>query len=498
MHPQRRNGFGAQQQQHRATGAGGPLVPPPGLGAAQEDKMMPVKVPISEPAPPGLSQLLPQAPLLGGGAVKDNMVGTPYYTHTPCNTSGEWVNAVLATAPYLDAQGLQQALQILDCAIGNVQQAKVLEGIMTNAQQQQGVASPSPAMPHLFAVEFMRMQVSEQQQQLIRRLHELRAAAAANGAVAKSQIWGACGATPATVSAALGGMDQGGRGSLAAGGAPSDSQLAACREALAANLARYMNQGQGQPRGCNTTNAVTEANLGRPAPFERQRSAEAHSDGGEKPAKSMSRQARAPQSRSYGGGGGDGKVQTLSTSLQLLSSEDPDCLFIVRRINKLGFKAARKLKQHFSTYGSVVRVLVAHSTVRQHGDPQSHARRRPSSLGFVHMASAEAVRQVLAVGLEQEVDGSLIRVQRFERQHASMEGFEEGEDDEQESAQASTADKWSRQQSAVSTFSAYSAVSYATTASAGSSDGKATWPSPTSSSSQDPPCAAEEDLDRCE
>ncbi|CAE7464458.1 mkkA [Symbiodinium sp. CCMP2592] len=40
-------------------------------------------------------------------------------------------------------------------------------------------------------------------------------------------------------------------------------------------------------------------------------------------------------------------VQTLSTSLQLLSKEDPDKLIIVRRINKLGFKASRKLKQYF-------------------------------------------------------------------------------------------------------------------------------------------------------
>ena len=79
------------------------------------------------------------------------------------------------------------------------------------------------------------------------------------------------------------------------------------------------------------------------------------------------------------------QVQTLSSSLQLLSNVNPDCLFIVRRINKLGFKAARTLKKHFSTHGNVLRVLVAHSTVRQHGDPQCQARRRPSSLGFVQM-----------------------------------------------------------------------------------------------------------------
>mmetsp|Transcript_30391 Transcript_30391/g.80606 ORF Transcript_30391/g.80606 Transcript_30391/m.80606 type:complete len:331 (+) Transcript_30391:96-1088(+) len=115
------------------------------------------------------------------------------------------------------------------------------------------------------------------------------------------------------------------------------------------------------------------------------------------------------------------QVQTLSSSLQLLSNVNPDCLFIVRRINKLGFKAVRTLKKHFSMHGSVLRVLVAHSTVRQHGDPQCQARRRPSSLGFVQMSSREAVEAVLAYGQEQEVDGSFIRVQKFERQHALAE-----------------------------------------------------------------------------
>merc|ERR1719336_233669 len=72
------------------------------------------------------------------------------------------------------------------------------------------------------------------------------------------------------------------------------------------------------------------------------------------------------------------QTHTLSASLQMLANVDPTCLLIVRRINKLGFKASRKLKQHFSTYGAVIRVLVAHSTVKQRGDPTSCTRRRPS------------------------------------------------------------------------------------------------------------------------
>lgn len=111
------------------------------------------------------------------------------------------------------------------------------------------------------------------------------------------------------------------------------------------------------------------------------------------------------------------QARTLSTSLQVLCHEDPDCLFVVRRINKLGFHACRSLKRHFAAQGSVVRVLSAHSTVRQHGDTQGLVRRRPSSLGFVQMASAKAVQKILAFGTEHIVDGCAIIVQRFERQH---------------------------------------------------------------------------------
>jgi hypothetical protein len=110
------------------------------------------------------------------------------------------------------------------------------------------------------------------------------------------------------------------------------------------------------------------------------------------------------------------RSQTLSASLQQLATVNPDCLLVVRRINKLGFKASRILKKHFSSEGKVMRVLVAHSTVR-HSDPEREGfRRRPSSLGFVQMETAEAVARILDRGEEQHVDGYVIRVQPFERQ----------------------------------------------------------------------------------
>jgi len=116
------------------------------------------------------------------------------------------------------------------------------------------------------------------------------------------------------------------------------------------------------------------------------------------------------------------QLQTLSNSLQLLSNVDPGRLFIVRRISKLGFKAPSTLRQHFAAYGAVVRVLVAHSSVKTSGDAQCHARRRPSNLGFVQMQSAWAVQQILAAGEEHEVGGCAICVQRFERQAGQGSG----------------------------------------------------------------------------
>jgi hypothetical protein len=116
---------------------------------------------------------------------------------------------------------------------------------------------------------------------------------------------------------------------------------------------------------------------------------------------------------------------TLSTSLQLLAKEDPSTLLIVRRINKLGFKAVRALKRHFSAYGAVERVLVAHSITRKKGDMQTHLRRRPSSLGFVQMVDAEAVIAALDGGSEQEINGANICVQKFERQNMQLQEADE-------------------------------------------------------------------------
>ena len=121
------------------------------------------------------------------------------------------------------------------------------------------------------------------------------------------------------------------------------------------------------------------------------------------------------------------KVLTLAAILQHhLSQKNPHCIFIVRHINKLGWKAPRKLKAFFSSYGPVVRVLVARSTVRQSYQPDAWFHRRPSSLGFVQMRTAQAVQAILAMGAEQQINGAMISVQQFSSMPHDEASFQEG------------------------------------------------------------------------
>jgi len=249
---------------------------------------------------------------------------------------GKWADAVMNGTPYLSKQGVQEALGILDLAIGFSQQAKALDSIICDAQQNR--YSPDWHC----AAAMMQAQVHMRQQQLLDTFQTL------------------C------------------YGGDALPGWPS----------VPGNLATSL--GTGPPLGAEASSHDWTQPLPQQAPTRH------HDD------KSQINADTRP-------------VQTLSASLRLLSTEDPNCLFIVRRINKLGFKAACLLKRHFAHYGGVVRILVAHSTVRPQSDPFCHARRRPASLGFVQMIKPEAVRFILALGEEQIVNGYVIRVQKFQR-----------------------------------------------------------------------------------
>lgn len=99
--------------------------------------------------------------------------------------------------------------------------------------------------------------------------------------------------------------------------------------------------------------------------------------------------------------------------LEELRRENPFRVFIVRGLNQLGFASEACLLAHFSQFGPVKSVLVAHPHVQSKAHDSS--RIRPGRMGFVVMASAASVGNILAHGPRQLVAGCWMRVQRFEQ-----------------------------------------------------------------------------------
>lgn len=115
-----------------------------------------------------------------------------------------------------------------------------------------------------------------------------------------------------------------------------------------------------------------------------------------------------------------GAAETMKAGLQALQLEDPADVFIVRRINKLGFNSAEILKQHFGQYGKVKGVHVSHSRVKcmrtnELGATETHWRMRAAGLGFVVMTCAEATTRIFADGPEHEILGVTVQLQEFHR-----------------------------------------------------------------------------------
>lgn len=112
------------------------------------------------------------------------------------------------------------------------------------------------------------------------------------------------------------------------------------------------------------------------------------------------------------------EVESMKTQLQSLQSENPDRVFIARRINKLGFASPEILRSHFARYGQVKAVHVSHSRVKSqnHRRPvEVDWRLRAAALGFVVMESAESTAKILSMGLEHSVKGVKVVVQPFQR-----------------------------------------------------------------------------------
>jgi len=121
--------------------------------------------------------------------------------------------------------------------------------------------------------------------------------------------------------------------------------------------------------------------------------------------------------------------QTLRGYLEELRSEDPRCIFIVRRINKLGFRSKSSLESHYQKYGKVLQVCVAHSKVKPLPNTGQTARTRPGNFGLVVMQDPAAVDQVLLQGSIHKIDGVEVSVQKYQ---PSGDNDEVEENDEEE------------------------------------------------------------------
>eukprot|EP00929_Paragymnodinium_shiwhaense_P057494 TRINITY_DN28784_c0_g1_i1.p1 TRINITY_DN28784_c0_g1~~TRINITY_DN28784_c0_g1_i1.p1 ORF type:complete len:697 (-),score=152.79 TRINITY_DN28784_c0_g1_i1:286-2376(-) len=120
--------------------------------------------------------------------------------------------------------------------------------------------------------------------------------------------------------------------------------------------------------------------------------------------------------------------ETLRKHLKELQQEDELCVLFVRKINRLGFESPQILKEYFSQYGGVDRVLVAHSLIRSQSRDNTE-RMRPSGLGFVVMKDRASAQRALGAGDLQEVVGLTIKVHQYERRELHQSTSEAGDDD---------------------------------------------------------------------
>jgi len=105
--------------------------------------------------------------------------------------------------------------------------------------------------------------------------------------------------------------------------------------------------------------------------------------------------------------------ETLRTHLEALAEEDANRILIVRRINRLGFESPQHLQKHFSDFGAVCRVFVAHSRVKPSAK-RPVPRVRPAGLGFVLMETAEDALKIANSGPQMMINDVSIEVKLYQ------------------------------------------------------------------------------------
>jgi len=110
----------------------------------------------------------------------------------------------------------------------------------------------------------------------------------------------------------------------------------------------------------------------------------------------------------------DTGASSLRSHFSELDQVPCDRIFLVRKIQRLGLNSADAVRAHFSVYGDVEDVLVAHSPVLS--GCKTYVRRfRPSNLAIVTMKTPEMAKRVHAQGKDQLIQGSFVRVEPYER-----------------------------------------------------------------------------------
>jgi len=89
-------------------------------------------------------------------------------------------------------------------------------------------------------------------------------------------------------------------------------------------------------------------------------------------------------------------------------------IFLVRKIQRLGLGSADAVQAHFSAYGDVENVLVAHSPVLS-GCKTYVRRLRPSNLAIVIMRTPAMAERVHREGRDHVVNGSSVCVEPYQR-----------------------------------------------------------------------------------
>jgi hypothetical protein len=87
---------------------------------------------------------------------------------------------------------------------------------------------------------------------------------------------------------------------------------------------------------------------------------------------------------------------TLRSHLKEVSNLDPACIFVARKIHTLGFHSHKRLREHYSQFGLVVKVLVAHRKLKAIPDANGVLglpRKRPGSLGLIVMKHASSSKR---------------------------------------------------------------------------------------------------------